>query len=583
MLGAARVQILENNLDDLHSSREENGTSETIDTQDLPGSFLLADIDLIILGVSLSRAVGFLKGTSVGVVSLVKGHTFPTIVKVRLVGCDPLALVDGFTPVEDNIGLLKTSIIEIQKVIHTVKIDKVKQIVDVESSGKSADEIDKETVSFEFIMAQPQRQADVHQDEFCPPNKRYALMDANKKMDLDNPFNWIHLGQFWHTLKEDGLKYRLSFMLVRKELTLTVDDFRTIFQLPQVTNNNHEHFIATPKFLKMVPFYIKDLGFTLELRSPSNFKITGLVQPWKTLCKMFSSCLTTRVTSFDQPPLQIMQMLYCFVNNIHVDYADLLWEGLHYSLEHPSTLIPYPRFTKLIVSHYMIAFPEISRRDSDKYYNLEDDMIVKNIFNLGKHKDGVGMKILMFGVDVPTSQLQPIESTQGTHRTTSASRSPNPDVDEGESSALRKSAVIRLHIPQRRSTRLTPPTPIPTTAEADDILLQDTIQLSLVEQKSHNELEAKKNVQVVEEHLIAEEIEKLVEGTENVEIVEVNSSTLRQNDTQNDPDTRLEPRSNKESPEVEITAEVQPVNINKEEEESAEDDYELKRREKGRM
>ncbi|GJW49336.1 hypothetical protein Tco_0090687 [Tanacetum coccineum] len=38
--------------------------------------------------------------------------------------------------------------VEIQKVIHTVKIDEVRQIVDVESSGKSADEIDKETMSF---------------------------------------------------------------------------------------------------------------------------------------------------------------------------------------------------------------------------------------------------------------------------------------------------------------------------------------------------------------------------------------------------------------------------------------------------
>ncbi|GJW65751.1 reverse transcriptase domain-containing protein [Tanacetum coccineum] len=34
------------------------------------------------------------------------------------------------------------------RVIHTVKIDMVRQIVDVENSGKSADEIDKETVSF---------------------------------------------------------------------------------------------------------------------------------------------------------------------------------------------------------------------------------------------------------------------------------------------------------------------------------------------------------------------------------------------------------------------------------------------------
>ncbi|GKB00744.1 retrovirus-related pol polyprotein from transposon TNT 1-94 [Tanacetum coccineum] len=39
----------------------------------------------------------------------------------------------------------------------------------------------------EIIMAQPQRQADVHQDELCPPNKRYGLMDTNKKIDLDNP------------------------------------------------------------------------------------------------------------------------------------------------------------------------------------------------------------------------------------------------------------------------------------------------------------------------------------------------------------------------------------------------------------
>ncbi|GKC68810.1 hypothetical protein Tco_1101408 [Tanacetum coccineum] len=405
----------------------------------------------------------------------------------------------------------------------------------------------------EFIMAQPQRQADVHQDELCPPNKRYTLMDANKRIDLDNPLcpneskimaNILqnHLLRF---SIEYGSKYRLSFMLDRKELTLTLDDFRTIFQLPQATDNNHERFVAGPKFLEMVSFYINDLGFTLELRSPSIFKTTGLVQSWQTLCKMISRCLTTRVTGFDQPPLQIMQMLYCFVNNIHVDYADLLWEGLHDSLEHPSTLIPYPRFTKLIVSHYMTVFLEISHRFHDKCHNLEDDEMVKSIFNSGKNKAGVGMKILIwmitdemkltehyrmyvvvFRIDVPTTQSQPIESTQGTHRTTSA---------------------------PRRSTRLNPPTPILTTAEAANIILQDTIQLSLAEKKSHDELETKQNVQKVEEHLIAEENEKLVEGMENVENVK-----------------------------VEITTKVQPVNTIEEEYELAEDDYELKRRENGK-
>ncbi|GKF84455.1 hypothetical protein Tco_0249353 [Tanacetum coccineum] len=82
---------------------------------------------------------------------------------------------------------------------------------------------------------------------------------------------------------------------------------------------------------------------------------------------------------------------------------------------------------------------------------------------------------------------------------------------------------------------------------------------------------------------MAEEIEKLVEGTENAENVEVDSSILRQNDNQNDPSTRLEPISDKESLEVEKTTDIsQHVNVIKEEDESVVDDYELKRREKGK-
>ncbi|GJT27617.1 hypothetical protein Tco_1275873 [Tanacetum coccineum] len=167
----------------------------------------------------------------------------------------------------------------------------------------------------------------------CPPNKCYALLDANKKIDLHNPLYlneskimanivqnhplrfsiaasssvpWIYMRQFWHTLKEDGSMYRLKFVLDRKEITMTLNDFRRIFHLPQATDNNHEQFVAAPKFLKMVPFFLNTLGFTLELRSPSNFKTTRLVQSWQTFGKIFARCLTTGVTGSDQPPLQIM-------------------------------------------------------------------------------------------------------------------------------------------------------------------------------------------------------------------------------------------------------------------------------------
>ncbi|GJY10717.1 retrovirus-related pol polyprotein from transposon TNT 1-94 [Tanacetum coccineum] len=362
-----------------------------------------------------------------------------------------------------------------------------------------------------IIMAQQQHAAEVHPDELCPPNKRYDLMDANKKIDLENvqcpskskilmniiknhPLRfsiaasssvpWIYMTQFWHTLKEDGSKYRLKFMLDKKELSLTLDDFRTIFHLPQANDNNHNPFVPPPSFSDMVPFYKQQMGFTMELKTSSSFKTTGLLQPWQMLCKIFSKCLTTHVTGWDQLPLEIMQMI----------------------------------------------------RARDMYQNLQDDDIMKNIFNSGRHKDKVGMKIPNWMI------TEEMKHTEHYKMTPSAPRSPNPKMDAAESSAPKWFTVICFRLPERKSTRLTPPAPVLTVDEVDEMILQDTLQ-----------------------------IEKMVKGSENI----INDSLHPRNDEPNIPDTRLEPRSDKESSkleitnaeEVEITNVVKPVNVNEEEEE----------------
>nr|GFD18016.1 hypothetical protein [Tanacetum cinerariifolium] len=120
-------------------------------------------------------------------------------------------------------------------------------------------------------------------------------------------------------------------------------------------------------------------------------------------------------------------------------------ECVHYSFMHPAKLILYPKFTKIIIDHYMTKHPDISRRVHDDYHRVENDDLLKNIFNSRKNKDGTGMKIpdwmlieelkltdhykmyaAVFWVDVPTTQSQPIESAQGRHMTPSTPWSPNP-------------------------------------------------------------------------------------------------------------------------------------------------------------
>ncbi|GJY08177.1 hypothetical protein Tco_0375231 [Tanacetum coccineum] len=171
-----------------------------------------------------------------------------------------------------------------------------------------------------------------------------------------------------------------------------------------------------------------------------------------------------------------------------------------------------------------------------------------------KHTKHYRMYTEVFGLDVPLTQSQPTESTQGT---------------------------------PRRSTRLTPLAPVPTIDKADEIILQDTLQVSLAEHKSQEEQEARDNVELVNKHLAFEEIKKMVKGSKNV----IDDSLHPRNDEPKFPGTRLEPRSDKESPDVEITNDeeveitnvVIPVNVNEEEEEITDEVYELKRREKGKI
>ncbi|GKD80226.1 hypothetical protein Tco_1342847, partial [Tanacetum coccineum] len=125
--------------------------------------------------------------------------------------------------------------------------------------------------------------------------------------------------------------------------------------------------------------------------------------------------------------------------------------------------------------------------------------------------------------------------------------------------------------------------------KANEMILQDMIQVSLVEQKSCEEKEARENVALVAEHLASKEIKKLVEEFENVD----DSSPPRHDDT-SIPGTRLEPRSDKESLEVEIVQEkdevttkdtniiVIPVNVDDEEEEITDEVFELRRKAKGK-
>ncbi|GJY66838.1 hypothetical protein Tco_0469076 [Tanacetum coccineum] len=67
-----------------------------------------------------------------------------------------------------------------------------------------------------------------------------------------------------------------------RTISLTLDFFNnlsTTNKINTANDNNHNSFVPPPSFSDMVPFYKQQLGFTMELKTSSSFKTTGLLQP----------------------------------------------------------------------------------------------------------------------------------------------------------------------------------------------------------------------------------------------------------------------------------------------------------------
>ncbi|GJU86605.1 hypothetical protein Tco_1294151 [Tanacetum coccineum] len=203
----------------------------------------------------------------------------------------------------------------------------------------------------------------------------------------------------------------------------------------------------------MLPSFLNELGYATRIHLAGQFATKDLPQPWQTLRKIFSRYLSTRVT------------------------------GLHYAYLHLTSLIPYPRLTKIIVDHIMTDDSDVSKRLHEHHHKVENDDVLKSIFNYGKNKEQLGMRI------------------------------------------------------------------------SEWMLMEE------MKQTKHYKF------MLFDENLVDDEIEKIVEGNDDVDENQFVDEILN---SQEDPNTRIEHESHKERPEVEKSVELMIIN-KEEEEESVED------------
>nr|GEV83584.1 hypothetical protein [Tanacetum cinerariifolium] len=80
-----------------------------------------------------------------------------------------------------------------------------------------------------------------------------------------------------------------------QDVEITLVDFRTLLNLPQVTENNKKGFVKSPELMTICEF-LRIIGDEVKVQALGKFFIKHLHQSWQTLCKVLSRCLATRIT-----------------------------------------------------------------------------------------------------------------------------------------------------------------------------------------------------------------------------------------------------------------------------------------------
>nr|GEZ30273.1 hypothetical protein [Tanacetum cinerariifolium] len=171
----------------------------------------------------------------------------------------------------------------------------------------------------------------------------------------------IYMQEFWATAKVH--QHSIRFKMDTKKHIVDLDAFREMLHISLRVPG--QSFAELP-FEEEILEFLRFLGHSAQIKTLTDVNVNKLFQPWRSFAAVINKCLTGKSTGFDSLRLSQAQILWGLYHKRNVDYAFLIWEDLMYQVEHKnqkkSNEMYYPRFTKVIIHHFMTKKPSIHRR-----------------------------------------------------------------------------------------------------------------------------------------------------------------------------------------------------------------------------
>ncbi|GJX13215.1 hypothetical protein Tco_0204973 [Tanacetum coccineum] len=147
--------------------------------------------------------------------------------------------------------------------------------------------------------------------------------------------------------------------------------------------------------------FLLSLGYKGPLHKHPSMYVELMHQPWRTLASVINKCLSGKTASNDRLRKTKIDILWGIFYRENVDYPELIWEDFAFQIDYRQLKkgrrknMPYPRFTKIIINHFLFKHQFLTKLQYLHTHKIKDDGIVSRLkfVRIGKDYQEYGLPI----------------------------------------------------------------------------------------------------------------------------------------------------------------------------------------------
>nr|GEW98425.1 ribonuclease H [Tanacetum cinerariifolium] len=215
------------------------------------------------------------------------------------------------------------------------------------------------------------------------------------------------------------------------------------------------------------------------------------------------------------------QNLWGMYNKKNVDYVALLWEDFMYQADNREISsarkehMPYLRFTKVIINHFISKDKTISMRNKIKLHIIRDDSLLDTLKFISKTQD-----YQQYGALIPDDMInQDIKDSEAykTYYNFATRKVPPRKARKCKkvASPSRKLSPVKEAKPIKKAKRVKRPAKKSTTTPTASVVIRDSFGVSVLKKKAPTKANRNKGIEILSNVALSEAVQ-LKEATKRI-------------------------------------------------------------------